>query len=191
MSIFDQAALQKNWKITLVNGYPGAAANDTLIFNLPVIQIWRDGAAQPESTPWATSCSFASDGTLTGIRSSDGQPFTITTDSDSNGSESMTCTFSSSTQRRMARGLVLGTFLGTLFATLAGLAAGSPFLGATIGFIAALTGAGVTFGASSFGNRVDSGGTIVAEEGGPVPRPMPGPDSEPQPLKVVGGRKPR
>lgn len=186
MPTFDYTALQRNWKITSATGYSGVATDDTLIFDLPYIWIWRHGAAQRESTPWATSCSFASDGTLTGIR--DGQSFTITTDS-TGDTESMTCTFSNSTSRRSVQGLFLGTFLGTLFATLAGLAAGYPFLGATIGFIAALTGAGVTFGANSLLSRVDSGATIVASEGGPVPKPMPGSDPETQTLKVVGGLK--
>jgi hypothetical protein len=188
MPLFDYTALQKNWKITSVTGYPGVAANDTLIFSLPDILIWRNGEAQRDSTPWATSCSFASDGSLSGIRN--GQSFTITTDS-TGGTESVTCTFSNSTQQRRVQGLFLGTFLGTLFATLAGLAAGSPLLGAAIGFIAALTGAGVTFGASSPAARVDSGGTIVAVEGGPTGRPEVGPKSGPSPLKAVGGQNPR
>jgi hypothetical protein len=159
--------MNEPWYVRSVTGDPGVMTTDTLFFSATTIDLQKSG--ETSTTPWGV-CQVTNDG-LSGIRSSDGQPFLIQRDP---GTGLITCTFPSNTLQRQIRTVTLGTFLGTLAGALVGLAAGSPWLGGGIGLIAALTGSATTAGTSALQNRTDTG-TFVAEEGsatGRLPYPQ-------------------
>ncbi len=135
---------------------------------------------------WGTWDSLSSDGlTLTG-HAIDGTPFQIVYD----GANQITCTLGIPQHRRWGWSVALAVFGGTLAGAAAGRLAGSTTVGALAGLVGAATGTAAFAAAGPHGGGGGVTGTgpnatWVANDGGPVGRPQPGPKETSQPLKVV------
>lgn len=182
----------KSWTIQSINAAdnPGVAKPDNLEFALDtsgatvtITRVFTDSSGVPTSTPWANSCSFTSEGDLTGVAVG-GQSFLITSSplTSDPTKQQLTCRFvDTSTQQRRVKAAGTSALLGALIGAVAGYAAGLPFVGALIGFATALTGSVVTAASTvSLGARYTSAGTWVADDGSGTRLAF-----EPQPLKVV------
>lgn len=179
--------MSSNWLVTQGDPQSSFFMTDTLAFTGTTVNLQHNfPGATLSAQPWGTldSTTITPNG-ATGYRTSDNRQFQITYDATK---DQLTCTMDSPPSEQPWVSVALGALSGALAGAAVGIVAGSVLRGFITGLLAASTGSLVMAARSGSGlNATQTNSSIiwVANDGGPVPKPHPGENPEPYPIRAV------